>query len=147
MKKFFLIPLISLFIMGCSNPYSTIEDQNKKISDLNIKIENLEKNNLDAQEKCAKQADKTFTSLGYESKGTDSFENHYSQKLNKCFIEIISTNFPHQNKMLFDAFEGKSYGNYSWNTEKDKKYWCTILDKNCNSEVEFDNFVKTYMEN
>jgi hypothetical protein len=58
---------------------------------------------------------------------------------------------------LFDAYEGKTYGEYNWHTVKDKKYWevppfmCKVVlpsgdDKLCTSDNEFDELIKTYME-
>jgi hypothetical protein len=56
-----------------------------------------------------------------------------------------------------DAFEGKSYAEYAWKSEKGKKYWevkpfvCKVTlpsgeKKDCASSDEFDDLVKVYME-
>lgn len=122
--------------------------------------------NMALQEKCADQALRMFNQAGYKNNELAGQTNHYNKKLNKCFIEIQSTDVNTSSGMIWiyrtlhDAYEGKIYGEYSWHTEKDKKYWevppytCSMYpngnNKNfrvCETEEEFDDFVKHYMEN
>jgi hypothetical protein len=118
---------------------------------------------FDLQERCAKQAREQFKQLGWDKQEVAGFTNHYNEKMNKCFMLIQSTDAKSSpgtiwtNSVLLDAFEGKELGTYSWHTVKDKKYWevppfqCEVTlpsgeIKPCNSEVEFNELIKIYME-
>lgn len=117
---------------------------------------------LEYQEKCAEQAKKSFSEMGYKPKDLAGYENHYNAKLNKCFIMIQNTDAKYSPtiwnyKNLLDAYEGKAYGEYSWHTVKDKKYWevppftCKVVlltgeERFCKSDEEFDELTKIYMQ-
>jgi hypothetical protein len=127
---------------------SALVDQQRQIKELNSKLEaKLQTASLELQEKCSKQAHDFAEGL---------FTSHYNEKLNKCFILIVNMK-PQRDgnyvgiKELYDAFEGKSYGEYSWNTGKLAPYICkgTLLsgdEKFCHSSDEFDGIVKLYMQ-
>jgi hypothetical protein len=118
---------------------------------------------LDLQDKCARQAHETFKNLGWDKEPLAGYGNHYHVGLNKCFILIYNTSSDSSDsgrlttvKLLLDAFEGATYGDYEWDSEKDKKYWevkpyiCDITlpsgeSTHCQSQDEFDEVVKTYM--
>jgi hypothetical protein len=121
--------------------------------------------NLDLQEKCAKQAQAQFKLDGWDKKsGGAFFSNHYNEKLNKCFMMIENAGEESSlhdgtfidTKILLDAFEGKPYAEYIWHSDKGKKYWevppqlCHVWllngeKKTCNSSDEFDELVGDYM--
>lgn len=117
---------------------------------------------LEYQEKCAEQARKAFHDLGYKSQGPAGYENHYSAKLSKCFVLVENTDSAYAptiwtRKSLFDAYEGKAYGEYSWHTVKDKKYWevppfmCRVTspagtNQFCKSDEEYGELIKVYLE-
>jgi len=117
---------------------------------------------LEYQEKCAEQAGKAFREIGYTPKDMAGYENHYNTKLNKCFLLAQNTDAKHSPtiwtfKSLSDAYEGKSYGEYSWHTVKDKKYWevppfsCKVVlpsdeEHICKSDEEFEELIKVYMQ-
>lgn len=118
---------------------------------------------LDQQEKCSDQARKTFAEQGYAHKSMAGYESHYNARLNRCFVEISTTDTQISpgtiwtNRFVLDAFEGKQYATYAWHTEKDKKYWevapfqCEILLPSgerqfCKSDAEFDLLVNMYMQ-
>jgi hypothetical protein len=145
----------------------TIREQQVRLTELTAKMvvseANAKPNLLDYQEKCAAQARKAFNDLGYKPNDMAGYENHYNTKLNKCFVFVQNTDATHQPtiwtyKTLFDAYAGKTYAAYSWHTVKDKKYsevppfTCKVVlpsgdDKLCESDNEFDELIKTYMEN
>lgn len=140
MKKLIIttiFSLITLIIIGCANPSANT-------------------GNLVSQEKCAKQANEAFTSLGYKY-GDDMnsyYENHFNQKLNKCFIEIITTSTAintekiQRKKFILDAYENKAYADFDgYSTGIEPPYLCDVNGIKCNSETEFDELVKIYMEN
>ncbi len=140
-------------------------DQQRQIRELNIKIEAKAKTaSLELQEKCSKQASEQYVENGWKKEPMASYTNHYNERMNKCFVLIESTTPAKpsdgtffNSKVLFDAFEGKSYGQYDWRSDKVKKYWevapfnCkgTLLsgeEKVCHSSDEFDQIVKLYMQ-
>jgi hypothetical protein len=116
---------------------------------------------FDLQERCAKQSRAEFEALGWAKKENSAvFTNHYNAKLNKCFTVIEVDNLMGASvkiKMLFDAFEGKSYGHYTWQSQPGKKYWevpprdCGVKlasgeEQTCHSSDEFDELADYYME-
>ena len=145
----------------------TIREQQVRLTEITAKIATSEVNAksilLGYQEKYAEQARKAFNDLGYKPNDMAGYENHYNTKLNKCFVFVQNTDATHQPtiwtyKTLFDAYDGKTYAVYSWHTVKDKKYsevppfTCKVVlpsgdDKLCESDSEFDELIKTYMEN
>ncbi|PIQ77009.1 hypothetical protein COV82_06805 [Candidatus Peregrinibacteria bacterium CG11_big_fil_rev_8_21_14_0_20_46_8] len=114
--------------------------------------------NLDAQEKCAKQAAQEFNRLGYTIEEDWQLRNHYNKKLNKCFAEIYGTHLQelnqkfYTNRLIIDAFEGKTYADFLCPTSdggcaSTTVYICKVLDKKCVSEEEFEKLIKPLMEN
>jgi hypothetical protein len=116
---------------------------------------------LEMQGKCAKQAAVSFAESGWKRTALVDYTNHYNAGLNKCFIEITSTEIEHggpsHSTILADAFEGKVYGRYLWINSQGKKWWevtpteCTVTtvsgdEKSCSSSEEFDALVKAYMQ-
>ena len=168
MRNFLIFALIvAVAILGCllHSHNSVLVDQQRQIHELNTKVEEKTKTaSLELQEQCSKQAREQFAENGWKKEPIASFTNHYNLKMNKCFMLIESTTPTKPSdgtffvsKLLFDAFEGKSYGEYDWRSDKVKKYWevapinCkgTLLsgeEKNCHSSDEFDEIVKLYMQ-
>lgn len=116
---------------------------------------------LKLQEQCSNQARKEFNERGFASNDFAGYENHYNAALNKCFVLFRSTSTKFKPDIwhystLADAYEEKEYGDYSWHTVKGKKYWevppfsCKVTlpsgaEKTCNSEDEFNDLIKPYM--
>ena len=92
LSLFVLLPVISLFITGCDNNSAQIAQLQKQNQDLQAQLDQQKNNNLDSQAQCATQADKALKNFekDYSSLQYDSFsqENHYNQKMNKCFVLI-----------------------------------------------------------
>ena len=140
MKKPILILLpiaFSLFLCFCEN-----QSTRKGIYEL--------------QEKCGKTASEFFERESLGSEGRDSsYTSHYSIKLSKCFILI---NFHFYSKdtggflrlMLHDVNENNEIGSFSkfygFQPYKDELQDCTVRDKTCKSEAEWDALIKPYME-
>jgi hypothetical protein len=116
------------------------------------------------QEKCAKQAELVFKRMRLEHNESAVYTNHFSQQFNKCFVEVywMQTlgDVVWTYKVLIDAYENKTWGDYCWHSDKEKKYWevppirCLVLPdgkeisaQSCKSEAEFDELVSQYMEN
>ena len=116
---------------------------------------------LELQGRCAKQAAEVFKQEGYKAGDMADFTNHYSGKMARCFVIISATrvdgNVSSVDKNLSDAFEGKTYGSYTWINREHKKYWevapseCKVTlpsgeEKTCQSDEEWDQLVKAYMD-
>ena len=153
----------TIIIAGC-NPdrVAQLEKQNKELM---AKLEDVSKqSSLDLQSKCAKQAREEFNSEGWRADTLAAFTNHYNKQLSKCFIEVTSSDTKtagdgtiFQSTVVSDAFEGKTYGEYHWKSDKVKKYWevppflCRVTSMTgqetvCHSDDEFKAAVKQYME-
>ena len=118
---------------------------------------------LEYQGKCAEQAARFYKEGRFKNDDYHSFENHYSPILNKCFIKVIAMDEnPGRtfvtSRVIYDAYEGKEYAQYIWESDKKKKYWevppiicnVTLADgppTRCNSDKEFDELIKSYMQN
>jgi hypothetical protein len=145
---------------------SIIKSQQVKIEKLSAEVSKIPESkggSLELQEKCAAQANRTFKDMGYKPNAIAGYENHYNDKMNKCFMEVGNTDTTSPPtiwtfRSLLDAYEGKSYAEYSWHTDKKKKYWevppfsCRVSslsgeDQYCKSEDEYKKLIKIYMEN
>jgi hypothetical protein len=112
--------------------------------------------NLERQAKCSEQARKVFADLGYDAaKDLASYESHYNSQMNKCFIDIdhlvLSRGRLHRVRDVSDAFEGKQYGTFMEGVEPNKPFICEVTltsgeKPQCQSSDEFDEVVKTYMQ-
>jgi TolA-binding protein len=157
-----LIVAVGLLAFLLYSQNSALRQERQRIQELNEKVESLsKKNDLDAQEKCARQSREAFKRDGWEKEKGALFSNHYNEKLNRCFMQVDNTDtkpeFPVVSKVVSDAFEGKVYATYMWRADKVKKFWevppfmCTVTlpsgeDKDCHSSDEFDALVKAYLE-
>jgi hypothetical protein len=144
-----------LAIDACEKPQQPAADESQPESRANPAIK------FELQERCAKLALEQFKRLGWDKEETAGFTNHYNEKMNKCVLLIQNTakNSPGiigTNMVLVDAFEGKELGTYSWHTVRDKgisgpAIQCEVTlpsgeKKFCNSQAEFDELIKIYVE-
>lgn len=154
--------ILVLTSVGCNS--GKIEQLEKENQDLRAELRKQQEimSNFNYQERCAEQARKTFNELGYAKKPFASYENHYNGKLNKCFMEISNTESVAggnvvTSRNISDALEGKTYGEYVWQTEKGKKFWeipplmCTVTsasgeERQCKTDDEFKELIKPYMD-
>jgi hypothetical protein len=92
------------------------------------------------QEKCARRAKERFKEefdfMHY------AYQNHYNKKMNKCFMWVWSLDGARV-QYLYDVNEKQDYGMIMI---RDNDFRCRILKKSCNSEGEWDAFIKPYME-
>ena len=143
------------------------ENQNSKTS--------LDISNINLQTKCASSAKSFFEYYipDPQERQNDEYSNHFSIKLNKCFVLVTKPYLPYETvggnlygKYLYDAIEKKQYGIYEWATSKGQSLGngmlmsCAMMpdgDENnfkvcvtkdfSRSQAEFDAFAGTYMEN
>jgi len=161
--RIFLL-LVAVAVLGYEihSQNAAMADQQRQITELHTKLEaKLQTASLELQEKCSKQARNEFEA-SWKKEPWAMFMNHYNEKMNKCFILIQNTT-PQRDgtflthKSLYDVFEGKSYGECVWLSDKAKDYWevapsiCsgTLLSgekRFCHSLDEFDEIVKLYMQ-
>ena len=117
-----------------------------------------QKSDVDLQAKCATQAQKTFddfaSTMTSNSAGGDFGEqNHYNQKLDKCFVLIsyISTTGLvnggdiANHEALFDAYENTELAGSTYLNSAGKLYPCDIGDKMVSCD-DYTNFVNQKME-
>lgn len=144
----------------------TLRDDIQKLS-ANL-ADKSKRENFELQEKCAKQAEKTYRELGYElNNGRESLQSHYNENLNKCFMTVDSVDFKTApgkmffNRLLIDAYEQRGYAEYTKITTKDKaskdKKWDEVLATcsltpltadaiTCKSDEEYMTYVRRHME-
>jgi hypothetical protein len=106
------------------------------------------KEKLELQAACASQAQEAFNSNFQNAQGHWDFTCHYNSRLNKCFMVVtsLSTNKDtvQYTSSLYDAYERKLVAE-RFNTGEGRVIYCTLLDKPCDSGLEFDQFVAKYM--
>jgi hypothetical protein len=159
MRKTAIVMLIvSLGVLGLLlySQTAALREQRRKVQELNTKLEAMSNTtSLDLQEKCAKQARERFTFEGFEKRAMANFLSHYNTKLNKCFVQMASTDAKKPPistyMMVSDAFEGKVYAEYMKNWNEVSPFVCKVTllsgeERFCHSDDEFHALVKQYME-
>lgn len=151
---------LMLFGTGCNqDKIARLERENKELAE---KLDSLAKAaNLDMQAKCANQATNMFKESGLGKERISSYTNHYQPKLNKCFVKFSTLKHEGKGTSIYmsiqDAFEGKGYAEYYWINNQGQQAWqvkpflckVTLLsskETNCQSQEEFDELAKVYME-
>jgi len=152
MKKLFLTVFFALLIVSPANAQST----------------------LALQEKCAHEARGNFERKYCGDQGQIypsgcfvvdlfgsyywSYESHYNKKLDKCFLLAHGhTSFHGQEQFndysLIDVVEGKVYAIYFARTGYGQNLSlysdvaeCSVGDKKCKSLEEFENLIRSYMD-
>jgi hypothetical protein len=143
---------------------TSLRDQEKRVLALAAKLDATAKtSSLDLQEKCWKQSQEIFRLGDWHKNQLASFENHYNERVNRCFLIVSDTDTKTApgtifvNKILGDAFEERTLGSYTWRSDKVKKYWenppleCNVIlpsgeKKSCNSLDQWEELVKAYMQ-
>jgi hypothetical protein len=163
MKRTFFIPIFIIFfttsflsIVGCNNQNPK---EKSSVSENKIKVD------YELQEKCGKQSKEIFkekndgheglTRMGKRIYFFYGYSNHYNKKMNKCFLleeiksykdRIIDSEVETVNNDLWDINENKNYGSLRMNRKTNILLDCSVLDKECKSEEEWNSLVKPYME-
>jgi hypothetical protein len=118
------------------------------------------KEDYELQERCGKRSAELFkehygngTSNNEDDQMISVYTNHYNKKLNKCFMLVTTTTFPKKKgniplimKNIWDINENKEYASFDRNRNLPTPITCTVLDKICSSENQWDLLVKPYME-
>lgn len=121
------------------------------------------KDEYELQERCGKHAADYFrrnfgngvSKIKGGQQETD-FSNHFSKKLNKCFIQITTNNVRYKNKnpevvtsfdiRVLDLNENREYGRYVNVYQQEKPAHCGVEEKRCNDILEWEALIKPYME-
>ena len=124
---------------------------------------------LSQQKVCAEEARKSFNeSFKREQDGVSyEFTSHYDAQNKVCYVLVHGsgaarprgiangTPSPYVSYSLFDAIEGRTYGDYVWINSTQKKYWevppmvCEVRPRGsdkvlCHSDDEFDQLIDKY---
>jgi len=150
--------IISVVVLGLllRSQIAALREQRRQVQELNSKLESLSKTtSLDLQGKCAQQARERFTFEGFDKHAMANFLSHYNTKLNKCFVQIASTDAKKPTistyRTVSDAFEGRVLAEYMKNWKEASPFVCKVTplsgeERFCHSDEEFDALVKQYME-
>jgi len=150
-----ILLLVAVGILGyfVHSMSATLTDQKRQISDLSAKAKT---SSLDLQEKCAKQAAWVFKDSGSSQDSMATYQNHYNENLNKCFVMMADTKHVAGNlshfRQLMDAFEGKDLGYFLKNvTDPSGPLDCRVTlpsgkEEHCSTQEEFEQLAKVYMQ-
>jgi hypothetical protein len=112
------------------------------------------------QERCGRRAEEVFNREYGRSVQTEhgqiifDYESHYSPRLNRCFFLEIAVTYEVSNGKrdstrilrLFDMNDKKEYGFYIVNLDGTGAVMCAVRDKVCQSEAEWRELIKPFME-
>jgi hypothetical protein len=114
------------------------------------------KQSYELQERCGKRAAEVFDrEYGSDKNGQTLFnyENHYSARLKKCFFLEIAMSYEREEgkpaskiMRLFDINENKEYGTFVSGPTGGTPLACVVRGKNCQSESEWRQLLKPFME-
>ena len=81
-----------------------------------------------------------------------NYENHYSARLNKCFFLEIAVSYEKEKSTsskimrLFDLNQNNKYGTFVSGPTESTPITCVIRGKGCQSESEWRQLLKPFME-
>ena len=157
-----LVLACCILIAGCDN--DRIAKLEKGNADLKAKVERQSAAvEYDLQARCAKDA-RAWFNLNWTPRDKNTtyldYTNHYNSKLNACFI-MIGYNFElpqssnwHNTSSLWNVYENEKYGEFGEGhyydylkpgEERSRIVDCTVTGTKCNSQQEFNNLVRQYM--
>ena len=123
----------------------------------------VNKDEYELQERCGKHAAdyfrRNFGNAVSKIEGGQQeidFSNHFSKRLNKCFIQITTNNVRYKNKnpevvtsfdiRVLDLNANREYARYVNVYQKEKPALCRVAEKWCNGILEWEALIKPYME-
>ncbi|MBI1821579.1 MAG: hypothetical protein HY036_01435 [Nitrospirae bacterium] len=90
---------------------------------------------------CEKKV-KEFFKENYD-KTVARYQSHYNKKLKMCFILVTETTIWGFYDEIFDVDGKKRYGQNLFTNNMRR---CSVLEKYCESDKEFEKLIKPYME-
>ena len=141
-----------IMLTGCNGDrISRLEQQQHELS---TKLDLLTKaSNIDLQERCATQAQKFVEQKKgfYPNNVLLSSSNHYSTRINKCFVRLYSTGISANGETIYDGFEDRVYAQCSkmqeWKSELCYETLSGGKLKELASREEYEVLIKQFMEN
>jgi len=116
MGKFLVVLALASFgiLASCTRPHDASSDS-KKVQPPESEREAA---TLSQQKMCAEQAKKSFEDSAFSKDNTSTYTSHYETRTNFCYVEVASrpslaTNVFSYNLLVYDAFEGRPYGELS----------------------------------
>ena len=104
---------------------------------------------LQLQQSCQESAAETFRRESADDEERVDYAAHYSARLNKCFYtETYISQTPVGVNMwvyLSDLQENRIHGGFHRSTNLGF-FYCNVQDKECHSEVEWNDLAKAYIE-
>jgi len=101
------------------------------------------------QKNCDKLAAQTFHREMADDEGRVDYRAHYNARLNKCFYAetYISPTPVGINKWVYlsDLQENRIYGGFHRSTNIGL-FYCSLGDRECHSQAEWNELVKPFME-
>ena len=109
------------------------------------------------EQQCSARAEHFFNESSWSEKNSGAwYENHFNHKMNKCLILVQSNSSMGtsllRDKTLLDVNDGKALALWGKTVSLGvhdsmvKPILCKLLDKDCQTDEEFDAFVKSYMD-
>lgn len=135
MKTIFLITILTTLVLaGCSDSSTVITNAN-------------------GPAECSTQAKAFVDSYQYGVADLDyKYENHYSNKFNKCYISMWASGPVWADNVLWDVYENKLISQCEFYTDSPTMNFCGFPNSNWEDNLEwynidkFNKFIKTYME-
>ena len=119
------------------------------------------KEDYELQERCGKRAEELFkrdygngVSNTKDGQAITGYRNHYSTKLNKCFVLLTTTDMPYKDKqkalsilmVLYDINENREYGSFFKRDGDNLPFDCKVAGRVCRSQQEWEALVSPYMD-
>jgi hypothetical protein len=117
------------------------------------------KQSYELQQRCGKHVAEVFErEYGPVSNTEDgqtlfNYENHYNARLKKCFFLEIAMSYEREEEKpgskimrLFDLNENKEYGTFVSGPTEGAPVTCVVRGKGCQSESEWRQLLKPFME-
>jgi hypothetical protein len=110
------------------------------------------------QEKCRDLAAREFKEHYENDYNIQSYTTHYNLELNRCFF-LLKTSVPSKEAketqhriirraiVLVDLNESRYYGTYLEVGGEARPSKCQVLNKECDSETDWNSLIEPYMEN
>jgi hypothetical protein len=159
-----VIILLVWLVYGRIEASRVVADEQHTIADLTAKHKVLDdKPSFELQSRCSEAA-KQFFNREWSGSGQDSdYTSHYNPEMRKCFTTVKTSQWQKAtgtvltSKNVYDAVEGKTYGEYVWQSDPVKKWWevppiqCDGVtpegvEMECHSEGEYENLMSKYMD-
>ncbi|MCX6743816.1 MAG: hypothetical protein NT116_06330 [Candidatus Parcubacteria bacterium] len=111
-------------------------------------ISGCSNSSMASQEKCSTQAKIFFDNYKKSPVIEDySYQNHFSNKLDKCYVLIHGSGTSGESSQLWDAYENKVVAECEYYAGSIQMNFCGYSGSSDKYDIEkFNNFIKQYME-